>query len=246
MQPRKNLDTEKQRHLTASVRRLGILQPISVRFIEAENTYQLISGERRYHAAKEAGLTEIPCWVQNPKNEEILLRQIVENWQRADLEPMELAGSLAVLRDANRWSQKDLADHTGKPESEISRLLSLFKLQPEVQAQVKEAPKGVFTKRHLTAIARVPQEDQQEVMIDVKRRNLTATETERKVQEHRAVTRGTEARGRPPAHVRRFFAANAVVTLTFRRKHVTDEDLVEAIDEVRAQLTEGTQAAKDS
>ena len=65
-------------------------EPISVRYLEADDVYQVISGERRFQASKKAGLSEIPCWVQSPKDEEILLRQIVENWQRADLHPVLL------------------------------------------------------------------------------------------------------------------------------------------------------------
>src|SRR5262249_40386661 len=122
-QPRKNLDTVAQQELIASIRRLGVLQPITVRYIEAEDVYQIIAGERRYQAAKAAEIAELPCWVQSPQAKDILLHQIVENWQRADLNPYDLADALAVLRDANGYSQKDLARETGKPESEISRLL---------------------------------------------------------------------------------------------------------------------------
>jgi len=100
-QPRRRLDTDAQKELTDSVKRLGVLQPITVRFLEAENTYQVITGERRYHAARAAGLTEIPCWVQSPKEDEVLLHQIVENWQRLDIPPYDLADALARLRDAN-------------------------------------------------------------------------------------------------------------------------------------------------
>jgi ParB family chromosome partitioning protein len=91
IQPRKKLETEAQRELVASVKRLGILQPITVQYIESENLYQIITGERRYHAAKEAGLPEIPCWIQTPKEEDVVLHQIVENWQRLDMHPYDLA-----------------------------------------------------------------------------------------------------------------------------------------------------------
>src|SRR5262249_50985017 len=66
-QPRRNLDTEAQVELTASIVKLGILQPITVRYLEAEDVYQIISGERRFHAAQAAGLDAIPCWVKTPK-----------------------------------------------------------------------------------------------------------------------------------------------------------------------------------
>ena len=130
--------------------------------------YQIIAGERRYQAALAAGLSEIPCWVQNPKEEHILVHQIVENWQRAELHPYDLADALARLRDVTGYSQKKLAEVTGKPESEVSRLLSLLRINPAVQQQARRDMAGTVTKRHLVALAQLTPEDQQEVMVEVK------------------------------------------------------------------------------
>jgi ParB family chromosome partitioning protein len=240
-QPRKNLDTEKQRELTASVRRLGILQPITVRYIEGEEIYQIIAGERRYQAAREAGLAEIPCWVQTPKNEDILLHQIVENWQRADLEPLELAEALEVLRNANGYSQKQIAELTGKPESEISRLLSLLKLDPQVQQQAQQGQPGTFTKRHLTALAQLPQEEQQEMMNVIQEKRLSAVDTERVVQEKKAQDRGEKSRGAPVARPFRFTTPKATVTITFRKRFTSTKDILAVLEDVRSQVLNGKQ-----
>ena len=132
-QPRRQLDSQAQQELTLSIKQFGIMQPIAVRYIESQKIYQIISGERRYQAALRAKLTEIPCWVQTPREEEILVRQIVENWQRSDLSPFELADALASIRDANKLTQDALAKLTGKPKGEISKLLALLSLVPEVQ-----------------------------------------------------------------------------------------------------------------
>lgn len=246
-QPRKNLDTAKQRELAASVRRLGILQPITVRLLEGEGVYRIISGERRYQAARDAGLTEIPCWVQTPKNEDILLHQIVENWQRADLEPLELAEALACLRDASGYTQRQLAAATSKPESDISRLLSLLKLDPQVQQQAQQGPAGTFTKRHLTAIAQLARpEDQQGMMSAIQERKWTALDTERAVQERKAKRTGLKTRGAPPAHVRRFHTSVAMVTITCRRRQVTDDEILAVLGEVRSQIEEGRRNAPAS
>src|SRR5207247_2425414 len=78
-QPRRRLEEQSLAELTASVERLGILQPITVRYLEGEDVYQIISGERRYQAAKGLGMATIPCWVKTPKAEEVLVHQIVEN-----------------------------------------------------------------------------------------------------------------------------------------------------------------------
>src|SRR5205085_10342630 len=135
-------DPVAQRELTDSVRRLGILQPIAVRYDAGQDAYLVIAGERRYRAACDAGLAEVPCWVQSPDAKDVLLHQVVENWQRAELHPFDLADALAELRDANGYTQKQLAVLTGKPESEVSRLLSLLKLDPAVQVEARSESGG--------------------------------------------------------------------------------------------------------
>ncbi|HYT91502.1 MAG TPA: ParB/RepB/Spo0J family partition protein [Gemmataceae bacterium] len=236
-QPRKAFDTKAQWELAASIEKVGILQPITVRYVESANVYQVITGERRFQAAKSLGIAAIPCWVKTPKAEEILVHQIVENWQRRDLEPLELARALALLRDSTGSSQKELAALTGKPESEISRLLSLLKLAPEVQAQAEQGPRGTVTKRHLVALAQLSPEDQQEAMIEVNQKRLTALDTERQVQERKAKSTGVKSRGAPLTQRLRYLTGNALVTLTCRRRNATVEDILAALDEVRAQVT---------
>jgi ParB family chromosome partitioning protein len=212
-----------------------VLQPIAVRYIESEDVYQVISGERRFQASREAGLTEIPCWVQSPKDEEILLRQIVENWQRSDLHPYELADSLARLRDANGYSQRDLARETGKPESEISKLLSLLKLDPAVQKAAREDDEGAFSKRHLYALSRLKPDVQQEVANEVKERSLTAIETEKAIRRRLPDAAGRMRGGTPTTHLR-YATEQATVTLNFRKRNVTSADIIAALDEVRLKV----------
>lgn len=238
-QPRKKLESQTQAELTDSVRRLGILQPISVRYLEVDGIYQIISGERRYQAAIGAGLTEIPCWVQNPKDQEILVRQVSENWQRAELHPYELADALAQLRDTFQYSQKQLAEVTSKPESEISRLLSLLKVNPAVQRNARQDETGAITKRHLVALAQLPTEQQPAMFGKVQERNLTAQETERVVKEVKAKAVGKKQRGAPIGERVRFFTKNAIVTLAFRRQKVTKEDMLQAVAEAAEQIKRG-------
>src|SRR5205823_4563479 len=174
--------------LVASVREHGVLQPVSVRFVAKTRSYFIIAGERRYQAAKELGLAELPCWVQRPEDRDILVHQIVENWQRADLHPFDLADALAELRDTNRYSQADLARLTGKPESEISRLLSLLKLDADVQKEARVEATGEITRRHLIAVATLNPVAQQRMYRVVKEKGLTALETEQFVKETKAQT----------------------------------------------------------
>lgn len=235
-QPRQDLDTEKQRQLVASIRRLGVLQPIVVRWLETDQVYQILYGERRYQASKELGLPSVPCWIQSPKDEEILLRQIVENWQRADLHPYELADSLMRLRDANNYTQKQLAEETGKPESEISRLLSLERIDPEVQKIAREDVTRTFTKRHLVNVARLKApEEQREVAQEIQERKLTAIETEEEVSRRIPDAKGRKKRGAPVTHMR-YATSEATVTLNFRKRNVSAADILGALDEVRLKI----------
>ncbi len=221
----------------SSIQRLGVLQPIAVRYIKADDIYQVISGERRYQACRELQLADIPCWIQTPRDEEVLLRQIVENWQRADLHPYELADSLIRLRDANGYTQKQLSAETGKPESEISKLLALQKIDPEVQKVAREPEEAAFSKRHLYAISTLKTaQSQREVAADVKDRRLTAIETEKVVAAKKAEAVGEKRRGAPVVHLR-YATTHATVTLNFRKRNVLAADILAALDEARSKVS---------
>jgi ParB family transcriptional regulator, chromosome partitioning protein len=234
-QPRKIFDPQKQKELVESVRRLGILQPISVRFIPGEQVYFIIAGERRYQAAHAAGLTELPCWVQRPEEKAVLIHQIVENWQRADLHPFDLADALTQLRDTNGYTQKELAEATGKPESEISRLLSLLRLAPNVQKEARGDLTGEITRRHLIAIASANPATQQQVFQIVKEKGLTALQTEKLVQEEKQRVVALDRRGAHTAERFRFKTTKAMVIVQFRRGKVTKADILAALHEAREQ-----------
>lgn len=234
-QPRKILDPQKQKELVESVRRLGILQPISVRFVQSEKLYLIIAGERRFLAAQAAGLTELPCWVQRPEEKAILVHQIVENWQRADLHPFDLADALAQLRDTNGYSQKEMATETGKPESEISRLLSLLKLAPEVQKEARTDLTGEITRRHLIAIASANPATQQRVLQIVRAKGLNALETEKLVQEEKNQAVIFDRRGSHTAERFRFKTTKAMVIIQFRRGSIGKKDILDALGEALAE-----------
>ena len=217
------------------MKRLGILQPITVRFLERENRYRIITGERRYHAARAAGLTEMPCWVQSPKEDEVLLHQIVENWQRLDMHPFDLADALARLRDAHGFSQIDLVRETGKSKGEISKLFALLDLDPAVQKIAREDQSGRITRRHLYAIRPLSVDRQIALIARVQREDLTADALEQIVRAESA--KADSQHPRPTAHAcRRFKTPHAVVSFSSRRRQITDSDVLAAMDEVRARL----------
>jgi ParB family chromosome partitioning protein len=234
-QPRRRFDTEAQQELIASVKRLGILQPITVRYVETENVYRIITGQRRYHAVCEAGIAEIPCWVQSPKEDEVLLHQIVENWQRLDMHPYDLADALARLRDANSYSQRDLARETGKSKGEISKLLALLDLDPAVQKVARDDQSGRISRRHLYAIRALPAERQLSLLRRAQQEAMTAIDMEQLAAKE---TEGPASRGRRGAPVsrHRYSTSQAIVSLTFRKKDVTTHDILAALDEARLQV----------
>lgn len=234
-QPRKRIDAAYLDELTQSVRRHGVLQPISVRYIERTNCYRILAGQCRFTAAKRAGLAELPCWVRSPKDSEVLVQQIVENWVRSDLNPFELADSLAILRDANHWTQQQLAEQTGKSKGEISKLLSILDLDPEVQSAARGASAGHLSKRHLYALSRLPVPLQKTVLTRVERDNLTAVDVERLAL--REARRQEEAAHRgPPVFRRTFRTSRAHVSFVFRSNDISDKDVLQALHEVRRQL----------
>lgn len=235
-QPRRRLDTEAQKELADSVKRLGILQPITVRYIESDRIYQIIAGERRYQAACDAQLSEIPCWVQEPKEKDVLLHQIVENWQRLDMHPYDLADALARLRDANGYTQKDLARETGKSNGEISKLLALLDLAPTVQKIAREDTEGRFTRRHLYAIRSLPAPEQLRLVERAQKESVTAEAMEKLAAERTQALRGLRRRGAPVSH-HRFSTSQALVSVTFRKKDVTTKDIVAALEEARFQAS---------
>jgi ParB family chromosome partitioning protein len=236
-QPRKKLETEAQRELIASVKRLGILQPITVRYIESENFYQIITGERRFLAAKQAGLLEIPCWIQTPKDEDVLLHQIVENWQRLDMHPYDLADALARLRDANGLSQKEIAQATAKSEGEISKILSLLDIDPTIQKLARDDQTRRVTKRHLYAVRQLPPDRQEKLIGKIQSQGITADEAERIASKEKDRLEGRRRPGAPVSY-HRFRTTQATVSLTFRRKEVQREEILAALEEVREQVTE--------
>jgi ParB family chromosome partitioning protein len=135
-QPRTNFDQQSLEELAASVKKLGIVQPLTVR--EADNgRYQLIAGERRLRAAKLAGLTHVPAYIRTADDQAMLELALVENIQREDLDAVEVAISFQRLIEECRLTQEQLSDRVGKQRSTIANYLRLLKLPAEIQLGIK-------------------------------------------------------------------------------------------------------------
>ena len=136
-QPRKRFDDEALEELADSVREHGILQPLTVRRLST-GYYQIIAGERRWRAARLAGLTEVPAIVIEADDRKATELALIENLQREDLDPLEEAEGYRKLMDNYQMTQEDVANRVGKSRSAVANALRLLGLCPEVRALVEE------------------------------------------------------------------------------------------------------------
>ncbi|MCC6353776.1 MAG: ParB/RepB/Spo0J family partition protein [Verrucomicrobiae bacterium] len=150
LQPRKEFDEASLQELADSIRSRGIMQPLVVR--EREGQFELIAGERRWRAAKLAGLAEVPVLVRAVSDVEALELALIENLQRADLNPIEEAEGYANLQNRFKLTQEDISRVVGKPRATVANALRLLELDPTVKAFVS---KGQLSAGHAKALLAV-------------------------------------------------------------------------------------------
>lgn len=153
-QPRKSFKEEDLSELTDSIRQNGVLQPLLVR--KKGNEYEIVAGERRYQAAKGAGLDEVPVIIREVSDEDVFKLALIENLQRSDLTPLEEARGYRQLIKDKGLTQEELAHILSKSRSAITNTLRLLDLPKEVQSYVEE---GAISAGHARAILAVPTED---------------------------------------------------------------------------------------
>jgi len=174
-QPRSNFNEESLRELATSIRELGVIQPITVRKTDF-NKYQLISGERRLRASKMSGLTTIPAYIRIANDNESLIMALVENIQRHDLDPIEIALSYQRLIDEIQLTQEQMSDRVGKKRSTIANYLRLLKLDPIIQTGIRD---GFISMGHGRAIINIEDLDvQTDIYQKIVSQNLSVRETE--------------------------------------------------------------------
>jgi len=162
-QPRMSFDQTALEELAASIRTLGLIQPVTVRRV-TDNRYQIISGERRYKACRLAGMTTIPAYIRDANDQGMLEMAIVENVQRENLDPIELALSYQRLIDECSLTQDMLADRVGKKRATIANTIRLLKLPAKVQHDIKV---GLLSAGHAKAILGVEEPELQEKLCDL-------------------------------------------------------------------------------
>lgn len=152
-QPRKTFDNEALEELAASIKELGVVQPVTLREI-ADGKYQIISGERRCRASRMAGLTAIPAYIRTVDDETLMEMALVENIQREDLNAIEIALSYQRLIDDYKFTQEKLGEKVGKKRATVTNYLRLLKLPAEVQLGLKA---GKIEMGHARALVSVPE-----------------------------------------------------------------------------------------
>ena len=179
-QPRTSFNEESLRELASSIKELGVIQPITVRKLEF-NKFQLVSGERRYRASKLIGLETIPAYIRIANDQESLEMALVENIQRQDLDPIEIALSYQRLIDEINLTQEQLSERVGKNRSTIANYLRLLKLDPIIQTGMRD---GFVSMGHGRALINV---DDPQIQLDIYEkileRSLSVRDTEKLVRE---------------------------------------------------------------
>ncbi|MBR4821993.1 MAG: ParB/RepB/Spo0J family partition protein [Bacteroidales bacterium] len=162
-QPRMAFDQEALEELAASIRTLGLIQPITVRKI-ADGRYQIISGERRFKASRMAGMSMIPAYVRDADDQGMLEMALVENIQRENLDPIETALSFQRLIDECNLTQEAMADRVGKKRASVANTLRLLKLPVKIQHDLKV---GLLSVGHAKVLLALPDAPSQEKFCDL-------------------------------------------------------------------------------
>jgi len=245
-QPRKEFNEKELSELVRSIEARGIRQPLTVRWSQQHERYMIIDGGRRFEAATRLKLDELPCWVQAAAGKDVLIDQVVHNWQRSDLRPYETADALARLRDAFGLTQLEIASVTGKSKAEISKFLALHdKVIPEVQ-EIARNGSDQLTRRHLYSISKLKPNRQQAIAEKVTTENLTAQQTERLIARESPKVTPTKRTRNTADRQRRFSTSKADVLMTFRRRTITPEDLQSVLTEIADQLAGATAQTDES
>ncbi len=174
-QPRTNFNEESIKELADSIKALGIIQPITVRKLD-RNKYQLVSGERRFRASKSINLETIPAYIRIANDQETLEMALVENIQRRDLDPIEIALSYQRLTNEINLTQNQLSERVGKQRSTVANYMRLLKLDPIIQTGMRD---GFLSMGHGRALINIEETEKQlEVYEKIVSQGLSVRATE--------------------------------------------------------------------
>ena len=232
-QPRARFEGHDQDVLAASISAHGVLQPVVVRGL-ANGDYQLIAGERRVRAARQAGLTQVPAVIRDPSEEQMIELALIENLQRTDLNPLEEAMGFRVLIERFGLAHDAVASRIGRSRASVSNALRLLDLAPETQEALLE---GKISEGHARALAGLTVTELQVAALQiVLERHLSVRQTEELVRRRRRRGRGDETVAvredlqELESHLREILATRVAITRTRRGGRISidfasDEEL---------------------
>lgn len=215
--------------LIASISEKGVVEPLIVRARGAR--YQIIAGERRYHAAVQAGLAEVPAIVKDADDAEVMELALIENLQRKDLTPFEEAEALAQLADRCRYTHEDMARKLGKSRTAVTEILALNQMPEEVRSLCRLA--DISSKSTLLHIVR--QGDPEKMLALVRKLAEGGTATRAKA---RAETEDEGKKARPKAFTFNFRPETKAFSLkmTFKKSRVDKSELIETLEGILKEL----------
>jgi ParB family chromosome partitioning protein len=179
-QPRQRFDPKTLEELTQSIREHGVIEPLVVRRMEGGNFFEIIAGERRWRAAQKAGLKELLVVVKDVSPKSAFDLALIENVQREDLNPIELAEAFERLVKEHSYTQEKLADRIGKDRTTVTNVLRLLKLPMRVRQKVAT---GELSEGHARALLGAPERDLESLVDRVLRGKLSVRQTEHLVRE---------------------------------------------------------------
>ena len=198
-QPRTYFDEEALRELASSIKELGVIQPITVRKLEG-NQFQLVSGERRFRASKLIGNKTVPAYIRIANDQEMLEMALVENIQRKNLDPIEVALSYQRLIDEIQLTQEELSTRVGKKRSTVTNYLRLLKLDPILQTGMRD---GFISMGHGRAMINVENtEDQLAIYEKILREKLSVRQTEDLVKSLKSGKTSTTKKKQVPSYIK--------------------------------------------
>ncbi len=201
-QPRRDFDEQALSELAQSIKMHDIIQPITVAKM-ANGKFRLISGERRLRASKIAGLTDVPAYIRQANDNQLLELALLENLQREDLNAMEIALSYKRMMDELDYTQDEVAERMGKDRSTVSNFIRLLKLPPDIQLAVR---KDEISMGHARALVNVDTIERQLYLFkEIKQRDLSVRQTEtlvRNLYKENGAAKKTVKKGLPQVYQR--------------------------------------------
>lgn len=187
-QPRNKFEEVALKELSDSIKTQGIIQPVTVRKMGYDK-YQLISGERRFRAAKLAGLTEIPTYIRIANDQQMLEMALIENIHRQELNPLDIAISYQRLIDECKITQENLSERVGKDRSTVTNYIRLLKLPPIIQIALKD---NLISMGHARALINVEDEEKKLLILDrIINEKLSVRQVEKLVKDNEPVLKKT-------------------------------------------------------